>query len=190
MPLGNLFAAEVETYRVGEMLSQLNGCESLLGPSRTCVCMGYGGQRRHIYQDLSQQSDIDVLWSGPFLPWWASPLGLGVASWGGLVVCRGGRSIPLVFQKLAHLAMVELYSFTSPLLADFQPHVLKYKWRSRPSAIIHRDESYFCFAVDGDHMESKTGIAVRYSYGPSCPSELTQMASSWEEFTKIGTGSH
>lgn len=117
-------------------------------------------------------SGIDVLWQGAVVPWWLIPITVVVAAQGGLVrVIDVSQAAPVV-SRLAHLAMVELYSFHAELLPAVVQHVREAGWRARVGNVVGNDASYFALGIDGDSHHSDTGLFAWASHGAECPAEL------------------
>jgi hypothetical protein len=86
------------------------------------------------------------------------------------------RDAMVAFEPLAHLAMVELYSFRASVLRDVTRYVRKAGWRSFIGTVIGaQDESYFCLGVDGDSRGIERDYFGWASFGKECPNDLKQV---------------
>ena len=157
-----------------EALAEKTGrAEGLIENSRICIVYGYGSQLTTTYRKLQTLHGLEVVWNGNFGPWWLSPLFLVTACRGGLIRILEVKVIENVLLRLADLAMVELFSFSSELYSELLESIHKNKWRSFPGLIASKDDAYFCLGIDGDSSEVNTGIFGWCSYGPNCPSSLS-----------------
>lgn len=171
----NYFEGKLRGTDIQQIISRLSVAENALNDLRICVLFGYGSHPQKTYSTLQAKDGVEIIWSGPFLPWWAYPFTLIVASHGGLIAVKERVYLPEVFLRLSTLAMVELYSCQASLLDAIREHVLTHKWRSRIGPLVHRDESHFCFGVDGDTLSSeKFGFETWCSYGKNCPEDLSR----------------
>jgi hypothetical protein len=159
------------------IVSRLAACEELLGPERVCVLFGYGSKSRRAYAKLRESAGTYVLWEGPLMPLWAYPLSYLVCAQGGLVVVKDGAAMENALVRLARLAMVEMYSFSSPLLPEVLRHVKARRWKSQVGKVIGTDPSYYCFGLDGDWAT----YPAWFSYGPACPQRLKMVIPGGQE---------
>jgi hypothetical protein len=150
------------------IVSRLALCDDLFGPDRACILFGYGSQPRRTYVEMRKTPGVRVVWEGPCMPLLAYPLSYLAAAQAGLVVVENGPAVQTALPMLAQCAMVELYSFSAPLLTRICTHVKRRRWRSKVGSIIGGDLSYYCFGLDGGWDE----YPAWYSYGPECPPRL------------------
>jgi len=94
-----------------------------------------------------------------------------VASYGGVIRIHNPAVLPDVFGTLSQLAMVELVTFQSSVLNEARAHVLRHKRATQIAQAVCKDDSYFCFGVDGDVIGSPN-VKAWCSYGKNCPQGL------------------
>ena len=174
-PPNRYFESELDEAGLASLLSSISSLGPLSADDRTCALFGFGSQTRDLYRTLGDTSGLDVVWRGDFGPWWLRPLTFIAAAHGGLIRVRDTGAVPEALTPLAHLAMVELYSFKSELWQRVEEYVLRAQWRSFIGLMIAReDPSYFCLGVDGDDPDV-AGYKVWCTFGPECPAALERI---------------
>jgi hypothetical protein len=170
------FHGESNTDGPKHFIDQVAEAPSLLSPGRVCVLYGYGSRPTNTYRWIQDLEGIDLIWHDDFGPWYLKPLQFVAASHGGLMRVTERSALIETFGELAHLAMVELYSFRKSLLPGVIDYVRQMKWRSFIGTRIGaEDESYFCFGVDGDSTNTDLQYFCWASYGEECPDDLRQL---------------
>ena len=139
---------------------------------RTCLVFGHGSQPPYLYEDLSKHKDIELFWTGPFIPRLFWPLSLVVSCQSGLLRVNSSGAARVALHTLSYRGMVEVLSFSSNIANQVAQHVRRRRWRARPGEIVGRDPTYFLFGVERDHPSAETGIIGWCSFGPDCPPEL------------------
>jgi hypothetical protein len=134
----------------------------------TWALFGYGSSPKRRYLALAEREDVDVLWSGSFVPWFLFPLGWIAAAHGGLIHARDHTALPDVFRTLATLAIVEAYLVPASTLPALVTHVTERAWRSRIGSIAGADPGYFCLGADGDVIDPAIDFQAWASYGVTC----------------------
>lgn len=166
------FEGELSADEFKQILDQLSDTSSLIGDGRSCVVFGYGSQSISTYGRLEKLDGANVVWQGNCGPWWMRPLSLVAAMRAGLVDVSEGPAVRPVLDALAHQAMVELHSFSTELNEAVRSHVYQHKWQSEIGELVGRDPGYFCFGVDGDNFDVRSGIFGWCSFGKQCPADL------------------
>ena len=92
--------------------------KEVIDNSRICIVYGYGSQPTSTYRELATLHGLEIVWDQNFGPWWLFPFTLVVASRGGLIRILELEVIEKVLLRLARLAMVELFSFSSELYPE------------------------------------------------------------------------
>jgi len=173
------FNGAIGSSDLERLLESVTNAASLLEPGRACVIYGYGSSTRSLYRQLDELDGIVVLWHANFGPWWMKPLLSVAASRGGLLQVTNREAAAVAFLPMAHLAMVELYSFRAELLPSIVKYVRKNTWRSFIGTLLgEEDPSYFCLGVDGDVPDNDLDYFGWVSFGGECPVDLQQVAPS------------
>ena len=155
-----------------EVCSRIAASPELLNTDRVCVIYGYGSQSTSTYRDLAKDRNLRILWEDNFGPWWMGPLLWVAASRGGFIQVLDSESVCSSFTKLTNSAMVEIYSFSSEFLDEVKRYVAANRWKSLIGTVIGRDESYFCYGVNGDDEGGPQGWV---SFGATCPENLKRV---------------
>lgn len=173
-PAGPSVANRLEgTLSEAELDALLSRVASVIPPAGwTWVLFGYGSSPRSRYQELTERENVDVLWSGSFVPWFLHPLSWIAAAHGGLLQVHEPSALPPVFRTLATQAMVEAYLVAATTVPALVVHANARTWRSRIGGIAEADAGYFCVGVDGDVIDPAIDFQGWASYGASCSQDL------------------
>lgn len=87
-------------------------CSWFFEADRSLFVLALGANRSATFDAIALNPELEIIWRGSFLPWWASPLGLISAAYGGIVKVKGLVGLRLVCDNLLPQAAMELLVVT------------------------------------------------------------------------------
>lgn len=162
----------VELERVEYMLGFLS--KYALGNGRICLLYAMGGQPLDILNEVQNINGLNALVIKRYLGdrFYHNVLSYLLNARYGLFEVTDSQKlkeafIPLISGWMAGIIIINK-DFKDELIKGVMQHTDSNKIRE----LIEQDASYFFYEVDGDNLESTTGIVQIVSYGINCPTDL------------------
>lgn len=153
---------------------------------RSWFAYGYGKQPKSVYNELVEQG-FDLIWTGVKGLFWDRVLSSFVpASNYGLIRVSELNRIELLIEKLGHLGMVGIFSFSSRHERAFLSAICNKRDKDPEDYLKEHDPSFFGFILDGDNNETESGQLAILQYGAECPEELRNMVINFGKLGYLG----
>lgn len=170
----SLFDQDVTKDQLKNILDLIS-TEGVVSEDRFCFLHGHGSHTRDEIWAVGEIDGVDLIWTGPCLPWYLYPLSFIAACQGGLFSLNKPGAIKQSALLLSDLAYVNFYSVDSGLRNEIVNYIKKKKWKAFPERLLlSKDPTFFQLGVDGDSSNSDTGIFAYCRCGPNAPKALVQ----------------
>lgn len=76
--------------------------------NRSLFALALGSNRSATFDAIAKSPEIEIIWRGSFLPWWARPFGVVASAYGGIVKITGPAGLKIVCDNLLSQSAMEL----------------------------------------------------------------------------------
>jgi hypothetical protein len=153
---------------------------------RKSYIYGYGKQPASIYLTLQDDegTDYKVIWHGEKVPkvkdlktFLIRVAILISASTYGLIRFKSNNKIKQIMETLSSLAMVGYFSLPERSSVDLESSVIDHRddLTFLPHKYVIKEEGFFYFIVDGDHIDENGNYLCRAAFGKDCPEALMRI---------------
>lgn len=171
---------------IGYILDSLMNCDSLMNNDRFCYVYCYGKQPQKTYIEIEKMYQGSVIWTDFSGPLWVKIFSFIISGQAGFLKIVEKSHIEYIIRKLSYMSMVGLFSLSSSKANEFENYINKYKHKSDPEIFIKNDPTYFQVIIDGDNIETESGLLAGISYGIECPKDLVDITKNFGEVGYLG----
>lgn len=179
---------EPSETEINSTLKLIAESTSVKDQERVFYVFGYGKQTKNAYVEIANHPDFEVIWyafMGTGLLKLLSPF---IAGQSGLIKVHSFKNLNWLIEKLTHLSMVGLFSFSKEIEEGFLDYMKKFQGKHdiSPENYIKTDSTYFSLIYDGDNYETESGLLGIVSTGENCPRDIKVLKDNFGEYGYLG----
>ncbi len=141
---------EIEVELMEEIIKTLPKLTAMYSESHSILIHGMGGQTRNFYNDIRQNNNIELLWTGwSSNKWWTYLLNF-IHGQAGLVKVLDRSQLDNLYTNIGRLSMCGLYYISKDKVDNILEAVKKDRGKNI-EVILDKVENYFLLTVDFDY---------------------------------------
>lgn len=187
MEQNNRLLFEPSDRELIKIFNILENSHSVINENRCCFVFVYGKQPKSKFEEIELLDGVELMSIEFYGPKILKVFSFIISGYSGLIKLNKSDNIGEILKNLSDLSMVGLFSFDSKFENSFVKYYFQSNYRSYdPEKFLKDDLSHFSFILDGDNLETQSGLVAITQFGKECPRDLIEIYKNYGSYGYIG----